>query len=1086
MKIIKHHLKILIIISLLVLSFPFLITAQSDAGISNRIQRDDEQTKTEVEILADLQRQDYEQCVAEASGFSPLDFLGGGGGSGATTNNTPSQPGSGWNQIDETKTRDELASAGVSINKNPCQGKNFRTVSGGCTDVAGLPQPAINRLKEVGNEIGGFTLTGGTEAGHSSHGIGNSVVDVGLGNSNFNRWVSQNTISTSYNSKGEPVYKLRNGDIITRESDHYHWRINNNSSQQASLEKNWSKTPKQILAQIKDFILLSVQAATTQSSITIGDRLVDITQTSSVELENLLSKLTKDEINNLFSGLSSANTRTILNKLPFSGLNDVIYKLDENNINRAISSLSRGDFNQLINNLIPGGDGTAGTIDHLLNNLNAGNLTNLINNLSNDALGTVFSSLGQNSLETVLNQLSGGLINDVFGRLGQGSINNIFNQLSGDLINKVVGDLGMTSLNRIFQQVSDFGMDTIFGNLNSGILSNILPSLGSGSLSNIINTATSGVLNTALEKIPSEIVTDIASRLPNELVKEIPALGDALSSAGIDFGGALDSLGGGLGSVVGLVTGSGLYVPVVEQNGRLMQLTTSIDKTEKQIKDLSVQICTHLKAIRRIQTRFEMKEFTAEVAATRARASAIQAWRNALVGEDGWFRTGGKDSKNKSSPLFVVNITNYIAGEKSEAEEKTLVDIEKSENLYKQEILADIIETENTPIPFNSTLSQEDLNKIFPNNNTVTANNASQNFTITNIPIIGRLARPFIKLASLFGANPSFAADPSPANNSTSASEKWDILLKLTEPQNNFNGSLVMAINQLDRSRAVAEMNALNTYNAGQGFLPTRECVKWESVPSSNNNNNQVCLEWKTIVPASINKDSYFSALNATRDQYVSDPKMGGTGEDEGPKFQENATGKTETGSGGAPGPGSITSVNQVPVVAGEIRSTNINNYEPPTQTETGGSIGGGQTGQTNLFDWRNFTSLYSLLMHRQNPPSSSGLDNLFNLFNQLLSFYNNMDPLVYFEKVNLNDNQFRLYWASPNSSNCISGNDWLSYTATSSLIIKSSGGALEKYDNLVITLPVSNLSIPSQIDYQLTCRNNNGENTEKVIIRRQ
>ncbi|MDA1335178.1 MAG: pilin [bacterium] len=75
-----------------------------------------------------------------------------------------------------------LATAGISVNKG-CVDVNVRyqDIPGGQTCVEGLPPNATNKLIEIqGNCSSGncVTVTGGTEAGHVSHGPGRAIVDL--------------------------------------------------------------------------------------------------------------------------------------------------------------------------------------------------------------------------------------------------------------------------------------------------------------------------------------------------------------------------------------------------------------------------------------------------------------------------------------------------------------------------------------------------------------------------------------------------------------------------------------------------------------------------------------------------------------------------------------------------------------------------------------------------------------------------------------------------------------------------------------------------------------------------------------------
>ncbi len=534
----------------------------------------------------------------------------------------------------------------------------------------------------------------------------------------------------------------------------------------------------------------------------------------------------------------------------------------------------------------------------------------------------------------------------------------------------------------------------------------------------------------------------------------------------------------------------GLYVPVIEQDGPLLDKTEEIRNDTDKIRILSINICTHLRAIRRIQTRFETKEFDSEVGARRVRTTEIEKFRNAILGEEGLMQKGGTDSQGNPGPLYVTNLTDYQAEAKGEAENRILNDIANSNNVYKEEILRDIMAQEAYGFPFNTTITEEDLQKIAPTEETAIAQaSPARTFALTKLPIIGHLAKPLNKLASLFGANPAWAADPEPTPDPTSSKEKWDIWLKLMEPRNNRYGSFMQAINQLEESKAIAGEDARDTYIAGQGFRDTRVCEEWVVKEGSEDyagtGENLVCNKWKTIVPAGINRESYSSALTARLDQYVNDPGMGGTGPGNGPDATENATGKPSLGGGGAPGPGSVPSAAYVSEIIDRTRSDADVNipliipepWAPDPYEDPGVPL--------NNFNWTGFGDWFDSIMSSDDPPSASSL-NWLNWFLDLLArIYKNQNPLIHFKIKNLADNQSLLYWASPNATNCTAGNDWLSQTDTASTTPKKLGDSLGKNGNLVITYP-SMATTSLSVIYEINCQNINGDKTKSVIVEKR
>jgi hypothetical protein len=104
----------------------------------------------------------------------------------STTNPTPFIPKNnddptGWDAIkNDPAVRAQLASlpnGGISVNKKVC----VTPVQTSCTTVGGLPQETISMLGSLRSDCSGtISLTGGTEAGHKSHGPGKSPVDISL------------------------------------------------------------------------------------------------------------------------------------------------------------------------------------------------------------------------------------------------------------------------------------------------------------------------------------------------------------------------------------------------------------------------------------------------------------------------------------------------------------------------------------------------------------------------------------------------------------------------------------------------------------------------------------------------------------------------------------------------------------------------------------------------------------------------------------------------------------------------------------------------------------------------------------------
>ena len=82
----------------------------------------------------------------------------------------------------------KLSGGGISVNKAVC-GSPSQT---GCTTVGGWPSATLSMLSQLRSTCSGnIQVTGGTEAGHSSHGPGRTPVDLGIGDSTLNSCISK-------------------------------------------------------------------------------------------------------------------------------------------------------------------------------------------------------------------------------------------------------------------------------------------------------------------------------------------------------------------------------------------------------------------------------------------------------------------------------------------------------------------------------------------------------------------------------------------------------------------------------------------------------------------------------------------------------------------------------------------------------------------------------------------------------------------------------------------------------------------------------------------------------------------------------
>jgi hypothetical protein len=117
----------------------------------------------------------------------------------------------------ETEVRNILTQSHIGINSNPCaQGQTK-----GCTNVQGLGQGAINGVVALNNTIGGgITVTGGTEGGHKTHGVGKNILDLRK-NDKLDTYIIDNSTGSTGTGHGT-LYTGKDGNKYLDEGNHWH------------------------------------------------------------------------------------------------------------------------------------------------------------------------------------------------------------------------------------------------------------------------------------------------------------------------------------------------------------------------------------------------------------------------------------------------------------------------------------------------------------------------------------------------------------------------------------------------------------------------------------------------------------------------------------------------------------------------------------------------------------------------------------------------------------------------------------------------------------------------------------------------
>lgn len=130
---------------------------------------------------------------------------------------------------DDEAIRRELADHAIHLNKDNCVNYDIKpaqksiTGQSGCTSVAGLPRLAIDSLLALKYECGGLncpiTVTGGTEPGHQTHGVGEPNVDLNSKDSPILNAFIKNKAKTL---EGGAKFKTDVAGCGRKDGDHYY------------------------------------------------------------------------------------------------------------------------------------------------------------------------------------------------------------------------------------------------------------------------------------------------------------------------------------------------------------------------------------------------------------------------------------------------------------------------------------------------------------------------------------------------------------------------------------------------------------------------------------------------------------------------------------------------------------------------------------------------------------------------------------------------------------------------------------------------------------------------------------------------
>ena len=850
---------------------------------------------------------------------------------------------------------------------------------------------------------------------------------------------------------------------------------------------------------------------------------------------NIFSNLSVSGFDSLTSGINNGALETLVQGLDSSGVDNLLLRANDDVLENIFENLGVGG----INNLVYGG--SEDLLRGAMNSLDTNQLEQIFGNVGISMADKLVDSLGSNFLNEIIPELDSSTLNNLFGNLGSNTLNNLVDNLTsgnwenilasvtGTTANDLVTYLGSEGLNNLIPGLSDSALNDLFDGLGSDTIADLADVLTDGNWNNVLDSLGGDILNQTLESLGGNF-GDILPGLEGSTIIQMftqgdsDLLGNLFSGVSGDIAeSALDLIpsetleqfsdipvvgeflgGNGLGGLAGLVSG-GLYVPVVEQNGQLMTATKnidsstkSIDTTTQDIRDLSIQICTHLRAIRRIQTSFETMKIADEANANRTRLEAIAKYANDIAGSDNpdsLAKTGYKtivDGQYVQKQVFPQNLDEHMQEKREEAKQIALADVKNSKNLYR-ETLTGLIEDE-TLTNLDSTLTKEEIAKFKKADQ---ANSLIKNTTIASgfkTKLLAYLPNFIIQPMSRLAFWKSAQADEEGTSSSSkfSADDFWNVFLKATDPENNPYGSAMLAMQKKESAQNKAEALARDEYIAAQGILPTgRECI---DEIKDEEGNLVACRKWVVTVgngaPGIIVRDTLGNALSAKLQTYLVPGGPESQPEGSAPNAHEAATAgyKVPTGASSASGQNNKTGNDgYVQVVDPNKTSSTVQGAQENSgsgQTTGGFGDANGGTGSSNpdetgggsSLNWGNLLSQLSSLWSNDDGTSSGNEVNaILAAINTLLgsaqNAFQSQEPLVQTKvlsptlaqiKAGKKINQVKLVWATPNST-CGAENSWLSRGEEGELVVvKNQTAYLGKSGWIKISLPIPTKSLIS------------------------
>ncbi|MEK7478156.1 MAG: hypothetical protein AAB645_02195, partial [Patescibacteria group bacterium] len=275
----------------------------------------------------------------------------------------------------------------------------------------------------------------------------------------------------------------------------------------------------------------------------------------------------------------------------------------------------------------------------------------------------------------------------------------------------------------------------------------------------------------------------------------------------------------------------GLYVPVHETGELLTLRAVNIDLNTGQGEKVLEQICVYLSAIRRVQYAWEQKTFVDDPYAIRKRAYDVEQYKKALfkfVGS-GYMKTppstdqttGAVKSENT---MFVENMNTYLQDNREEVT-----------NLFLNDL--------TSPSPLPNPDPNADLRKAIATN--ISAQESA--------------------LKKIHSGQSDLLQDTLPADYSQFEDDftkgGWNYWLIGSQPENTALGKQIIVEGELAYRQQQAAQNAREQTIAGQGFLPSRNCLDKDKVTLADKTIG--CRTWQITAPAIITKESTAQGVQA-------------------------------------------------------------------------------------------------------------------------------------------------------------------------------------------------------------------------------